>query len=295
MRRAAVLGHPISHSQSPALHAAAYDHLGLDIDYRRIDVPLEQVNRFLRTEGAAPGWLGWSVTMPLKGAMAAAVDERSSRVQNLGVLNTVVHRRSVDHAALLYGENTDVDGILQALLEAGLQRTRTSDARIFGIIGAGATATAALAAAAELGYTEVRCYARSMPRAADLQPVADTWGLTLSVAPLETLSSDLQDGGSLDALVSTLPPRAADGIAETLPTLMPPVPLLDVAYDPWPSALAHAWESAGGPVVSGLVMLLHQAVKQVELFTAATESPAAELSEESHAQLVAKMRRSIGL
>lgn len=303
MRQAAVLGHPIAHSQSPALHAAAYDHLGLDIDYRRIEVPLEQVNRFLRTEGVAPGWLGWSVTMPLKSAMVAAVQERSSRVQTLGVLNTVVHQRSEDHAPRLYGENTDVDGILQSLLEAGLQPTHTSDARVFGILGAGATATAALAAAAELGYTEVRCYARSVSRAAELQPVADTLGLTVRVAPLETLSNDLQaladdaepHGGSLDAMVSTLPPRAADEIAGVLPALTHPLPLLDVAYDPWPSALAEAWEAAGGRVVSGLVMLLHQAVKQVELFTAATESPAAELSAESHAQLVAKMRRSIGL
>ncbi|MBE1513771.1 shikimate dehydrogenase family protein [Nesterenkonia halotolerans] len=295
MRQAAVLGHPISHSQSPALHAAAYDHLGLDIEYRRIDVPLDAVDRFLHTEGAAPGWLGWSVTMPLKGAMAAAVEERSSRVQTLGVLNTVVHRPGDGHSPMLYGENTDVDGILHALIEAGLQPGLSPDARIFGIIGAGATATAALAAAAELGYTEVRCYARSIPRAAELHPVADALGLTLSVAPLETLNKDLQHGGSLDALVSTLPPRAADEIAQTLPALTHPVPLLDVAYDPWPSALADAWESAGGRVVSGLVMLLHQAVRQVELFTAATENPAAELSEDSHDQLVAKMRRSIGL
>lgn len=120
--------------------------------------------------------------------------------------------------------------------------------------------------------------------------------LRLRILPMAALHTDLRaQGGLLDAVVSTLPPRAADEIAAALSPLTRPVPLLDVAYDPWPSALAASWEAAGGRVVSGLVMLLHQAVKQVELFTSATERPAAGLSAESHAQLVAKMRRSIGL
>lgn len=335
-RQAAVLGHPIAHSLSPLLHTAAYEHLGLDAEYRRIGVPEESLQDFLRGEGAAGDWMGWSVTMPLKAAMLSAVDHPSARVTALGVLNTVIHRNADTSAdpsdtsagpqRTLAAENTDVDGIVAALGEAGLHPASSSDLGSFGIIGAGATATAAMAAAAELGYTQVRSYARSISRGRELEPVAAALGLTLSVTELSNLPRELRtgtqgsgpapsdpaqlepadatrvqldprhlDASHLDAVVSTLPPRAADEIAARLPRLDRPVPLLDVAYDPWPSALAHSWEASGGRVVSGLVMLLHQAVKQVELFSASTSTPAAELSEASHAQMVAKMRRSIGL
>ncbi|WP_070160255.1 hypothetical protein [Nesterenkonia sp. PF2B19] len=91
-------------------------------------------------------------------------------------------------------------------------------------------------------------------------------------------------------MVSTLPPRAADGLAAQVPRLRRRLPLLDVAYDPWPSALADAWERAGGHVVSGLTMLLHQAVEQVHRFTAGTARPAAELPSAEHEQMVARMR-----
>lgn len=318
--QAAVLGHPIAHSLSPLLHAAAYDHLGLDASYRRVDLPEESLPEFLSGEGASEDWLGWSVTMPLKAAMVAAVDSASARVTALGVLNTVVHRPAAsgdgETARTLHGENTDVDGILGALREAGLHQASSRDRGCFGIIGAGATAAAALAAAAELGYTEVRSYARSVQRGAELEPVAAALGLRLTVKELSELPGELRsatepldsvksdsanpdavdpDAVKIDAVVSTLPPRAADAIAATLPRLHRPIPLLDVAYDPWPSGLAEAWEAAGGRVVSGLVMLLHQAVKQVELFSAGTSTPAGELSQESHAQMVAQMRRSVGL
>lgn len=312
-RQAAVLGHPIAHSLSPLLHTAAYGHLGLDAEYRRVDVAQESLEDFLGGEGAAEDWLGWSVTMPLKAAMVRATDHISARVTALGVLNTVVHRPAGPEAGnsggagrpggghMLYGENTDVDGIVAALGEAGLHPGASAERACFGIIGAGATATAALAAAAELGYTHVRSYVRSVQRGLELAPVAAALGLRLSVSELSELPEDLRAGREdpdrvrLDAVVSTLPPRAADELSLTLPRLDRPIPLLDVAYDPWPSALASSWEAYGGRVVSGLVMLLHQAVKQVELFSAATSTPAGELSEESHAQMVAKMRRSIGL
>nr|WP_255546223.1 MULTISPECIES: shikimate dehydrogenase [unclassified Nesterenkonia] len=316
------MGHPIAHSLSPLLHTAAYAHLGLDAEYRRIDVPEESLQDFLGGAGDAQDWLGWSVTMPLKAAMVSATDHISARVAALGVLNTVVHRPAGEAASgtgrtgsyggsgrtgslggvrTLYGENTDVDGIVAALGEAGLHPGATSGRGSLGIIGAGATATAALAAAAELGYTHVRSYVRSVQRGLELAPVASALGLRLSVSELSELPADLHTGGQdpdrirPDAVVSTLPPRAADELSATLPRLDRPIPLLDVAYDPWPSALASSWEASGGRVVSGLVMLLHQAVKQVELFSAATSTPAGELSEESHAQMVAKMRRSIGL
>lgn len=281
--RAAVLGHPIGHSLSPDLHGAAYRLLGLEIEYSRREVDAESLPQFLTGEGARPGWVGWSVTMPLKAAMVEHMTTVSARVETLGVLNTVVHGPDG-----LHGDNTDVDGIVAALGEAGLRTGAGAEGR-FGIIGAGSTAAAALAAAAELGFTEVRSYVRSTRRAQALEPVAEALGLRLRATPLDRLSGDLA-GQELASVVSTLPPRAADGLAPQLPRMPRSVALLDVAYDPWPSALAEAWERAGGQVISGLAMLLHQAVRQVERFTAGSSRPAASLSAEEHAQLVTRMR-----
>lgn len=295
--RAAVLGSPISHSKSPQLHTAAYQHLGLDIHYSRIEVPEAQLEQFLAAEGTAPGWLGWSVTMPLKAAMVPQMTSVSPRVQGLGVLNTVVIGEDAQGERTLHGENTDVDGIVAALQEQGLPDDGPETA-VFGVIGAGGTAAAALAAAAELKFSSEVIYARSPERAAAARPLAELLGLTLNIRPLEALSADI-GSGKLGVVVSTLPPRTADSLVDSLPEQVSalrgfPI-LLDVAYDPWPSILGQAWTQRGGRVTSGLQMLLHQAVRQVELFTAHSANPAAGQDPVSHGVMVDKMRSSIGL
>lgn len=292
--RAAVLGSPIAHSKSPQLHAAAYQHLGLDIEYSRIEVPEAAADQFLAGEGLERGWVGWSVTMPLKAVMVPHMTTISSRVENLGVLNTVVITGSTGNGRTLHGENTDVDGIVTALREQGVSRDEPA-AGTFAVLGAGGTAAAALAAAAELNFASVRIYARSPERAAAAGPLAERLGLPLTLRPLGTLGEDI-GAGLLDVVVSTLPPAAADSLTERLPEddRLNPV-LLDVAYDPWPSALAKAWSQRGWPLTSGLDMLLHQAVRQVELFTAGTMNPAGDQSSADHMVMVQKMRSAIGL
>ncbi len=287
--RAAVLGHPIGHSKSPLLHGAAYAHLGLDIGYTRIDLEEPGVEEFLAARHGEQGWLGWSVTMPLKAATVPHMAVVSERVKTLGVLNTVIRQPS----GALHGENTDVDGIVEALREARPSQAEGAAGPSFGILGGGATAAAALAAAAELGFSEAVVYARSPERAASLQPVAEALEVAVSFRTFTQFAEEL-DG--LGAVVSTLPPRAADGLTPALEDVqLGGVPLLDVAYDPWPSRLAQAWEGSGGAVVSGLVMLLHQAVRQVELFTAAAGQPAAEQSPADRAAMVRRMRTAVGL
>lgn len=286
---------------SPALHGAAYEYLGLEIGYTRIDLEQADVGEFLVARGQEEGWLGWSVTMPLKAALVPHMAVTSERVKTLGALNTVVRQPS----GALHGENTDVDGIVEALREAGLQEPELDDSagqRPLGILGGGATAAAALAAAAELRFPEAIVYARSPERASSLQPVAEALGLTVRFRTFTQFAEDLP---GLAAVVSTLPPRAGDTLTEVLSpyTAQTPdstsrlngIPLLDVAYDPWPSQLARSWEQAGGAVVSGLVMLLHQAVRQVELFTACTERPAGEQDVQARAAMVHQMRTAVGL
>ena len=309
--QAAVLGHPIGHSRSPSLHAAAYAYLGQRIEYARHDVDEDGLAGFLAGAGSSSTpWVGWSVTMPLKCALVSHMDRISERVRLLGVLNTVVHeggrpgqpRQPGEPVSGLMGENTDVDGIVHALGEADARGILQPGAAPpqglrFGILGAGATATAALAAASDLGFGRVVIYARSAERAAETLPVAQALGLTVDIRSVADLSTDLSAGEAtgIAALVSTLPPRAADSVAGQLRGLPEGLPLLDVAYDPWPSELALAWEAMGGAVVSGLAMLLHQAVKQVELFTAGTNHAATSLPPVEHLAMVESMRHAVGL
>lgn len=287
--RAAVLGRPIGHSMSPLLHRAAYAHLGLDIEYSRREVDVENLTDFLSGEGSEPGWLGWSVTMPLKAAMVEHMHSVTDRVRALGALNTVVHRPGG-----LTGANTDVDGIVAALREVGTSPELGLGTGTVAIIGAGSTAVAALAALADLGFDDVRVYARAPERVAALGPVSEAWGVRCEASNMDEFAGDAVSG-ALDAVVCTLPPRAADGLSVGLRDLRTGVALLDVSYAPWPSALADAWEHAGGRVVSGLTMLLHQAVAQVELFTAEQPRPRRDAPEDDHAAMVRRMGAAVGL
>ncbi|MFJ6416129.1 shikimate dehydrogenase family protein [Paeniglutamicibacter sp. NPDC091659] len=279
--RAAVLGHPIGHSRSPLLHSTAYRELGVGIDYTAIDILPEQAEQFaarLRTE---PGWVGVSVTMPMKDALIPYVDEPSERVRRLGALNTIVVSRGADGVRLL-AENTDVEGIIRSLEGA---RTAGAPAPASGsvgqsiaILGSGNTALAALEACSLMGAATVELLVRNPERAQGALELARTLGLEATALPYTEAATRLP---GYDAMISTLPARAADTWVQALGlgardgaesvgntgVIKPGAVLLDVAYDPWPSALATAWEAAGGVVVSGLSMLVHQGVEQVKLFS----------------------------
>ncbi|OOP59344.1 shikimate dehydrogenase [Arthrobacter sp. SRS-W-1-2016] len=279
-RRAAVLGHPIGHSKSPALHRAAYAKLGLDIEYSAIDVTVERLPAFMAGLQAGDDWCGLSVTMPLKTAMVDEVDEVRGAGAQLGVINTVAFE-ATGQGVRRIGHNTDVAGIVDAVRNAGVTEQPDS-----AILGGGGTSAAAIAALRELGSKHVDVFVRDAGRAAEAKAAAAAVGLSIHLRPLAEAAEGI---AGLDLVISTLPPRAADGIATQLEQLpdggrLPgdakfpgddKFPgdawgvLLDVAYDPWPSRIAEAWHSRGGVVVPGLEMLLYQAVEQIRLFSGA--------------------------
>ncbi|WP_354236526.1 shikimate dehydrogenase [Arthrobacter sp. UYEF3] len=268
--RAAVLGHPIGHSKSPALHRAAYAQLGADLAYEAIDVTVDALPVFMAGVRGDGRWRGLSVTMPLKAAMAAEVDDIRGVARQLGVINTVAFESGPHDGspARLVGYNTDVAGIVNALRYAGATAKPVAV-----VLGGGGTAAAAIAAMKEFGAASVAVYVRDVARAAEARAAAAAVGLSLQVLPLTGAAPAV---AAADVVISTLPPRAADGVAEELArhgSLVDGV-LLDVAYDPWPSRIATVFSDAGGRVVPGLEMLLYQAVEQVRYFTG-LEGPAA--------------------
>lgn len=278
LRRAYVLGHPIAHSLSPALHRAAYAYLGeANLEYDRRDTlpdDLPEIMRGVRNPAGteeAPYIAGLSVTMPLKTAVIQYCDELSETARVTGAVNTVYPR-----GEKVLGDNTDVIGIVNALLHAGLKLNPERDEPA--VIGGGATAISALTALHKLGYRRASVYARSLHKLGSVQEAADRLGVQLSTVALAEFPAE-QKARRHNPVISTLPARAADEWASQLSGLKgasathQPV-LLDVAYNPWPSVLASAWEASGGAVVSGLEMLLYQAVEQVLLFTDCTLQPA---------------------
>ncbi len=243
--RLAVWGDPIAHSKSPQLHAAAYSVLGLDWEYGREQVDEAGFDGALRALDES--WLGLSLTMPLKEVAFRAAARRDAHAEITGAVNTLLLG---DDA---HGFNTDVGGIVDALAEQGV--TTAASARI---LGAGATASSALVALSELGAARVDVRARRPERATGLRALGDRLGVTVSVDDFEG------PAGDVDLTVATLPSGSilADDVSARLASAGGV--LFDAAYAPWPSALASVW--GGAPAISGIGMLLHQAVRQIRIF-----------------------------
>ncbi|MFK4147264.1 shikimate dehydrogenase [Streptomyces sp. NPDC004065] len=256
-RRAAVLGSPIAHSLSPVLHRAAYRELGLtDWTYDRFEIDEAALPGFV--EGLGPEWAGLSLTMPLKRAVIPLLDEVSETAALVEAVNTVV----LTEDGRRLGDNTDVPGMVAALREHGIEEVPSA-----AILGAGATASSALAALARVCTGEVVAYVRSEARAAEMRQ----WGERLDVDVRTADWSEAARALTAPLVIATTPAGTTDALAGAVPER--PATLFDVLYDPWPTALAARWSMAGGAVVSGLDLLVHQAVLQVESMTGRAPAP----------------------
>jgi shikimate dehydrogenase len=256
-RRAAVLGKPIAHSLSPVLHRAAYDELGLTgWSYDRFEVDEAGLPGFLEELG--PEWAGLSLTMPLKRAVIPLLDEISETAASVDAVNTVVFTE--DGRRL--GDNTDIPGMVAALREHGIEQVDSA-----AILGAGATASSALAALSRICTGEVVAYVRSEARAAEMR----RWGERLDVDVRTADWADAEQALRAPLVIATTPAGTTDALAAAVPER--PAALFDVLYEPWPTELAARWSMVGGAVVSGLDLLVHQAVLQVERMTGRCPAP----------------------
>jgi len=256
IRHAAVLGSPIAHSLSPLLHRAAYARLGLTgWSYGRHEVDEAALAGFLdvvKREDADGSWAGLSLTMPLKRVVIPLLDEADPTALAVNAVNTLVFRADGSR----YGANTDVSGLTAALRERGV--TSVSGAAV---LGAGATAGSALAALSALVKGPITVYLRNPARLAEFDALVAHFELELDPRPW----SDAPGAAEFELVVNTTPAGAADALAEQLPNHVGT--LFDVLYHPWPTPLAAAWAERGGTVLGGQDLLVHQAVRQVELMT----------------------------
>ena len=247
--RCAVLGDPVAHSLSPVLHRAAYVATGLDdATYDAVRVGEEELAGFL--DGLDASWRGLSLTMPLKRRALALAPEVTDRARLAGGANTLL----LESGRVVLADNTDLPGA-----GAAVRERYDGPVRVVTVLGAGATAASTALALCDLGARRVRLLAREPARAT---ATADAVAAHPASPDVEVLRLD--DAAVVGEVVVSTVPAAAQSADLVARCAAAPV-VFEVVYDPWPTPLA---ASAGDRVlVSGLDLLVHQAVLQFELFT----------------------------
>lgn len=248
--RCAVLGDPVAHSLSPALHRAGYAAVGLDWEYDAIRVTTEELVPFL--SGLGPEWRGFSLTMPHKRSGWSTVGvEVTARARQAAAINTLV----LEQGSIVLADNTDLPGAVAAV------RERYDGAITAGtVLGGGATAASTGLALCELGARDVRVLARTPER-------ARSTAMAIADHPSEPRVEVLPLGAASvlgEVVVSTVPAEAQD--ADLVARCSDAPVVFEVLYDPWPTPLA-ASVGSDRVLVGGLDLLVHQAVLQFELFT----------------------------
>ncbi|TCD54760.1 shikimate dehydrogenase [Alloscardovia theropitheci] len=274
---AAVLGYPIGHSLSPVLHNAAYEALGLrNWSYDKISVTENELHGFF--ESLDNSWAGVSMTMPLKQEALSFGDMGDLHVQHLGVANTAVFdwnmkngsHKNMPHITLY---NTDVDGISMTFADE-FRLVDLTHKRVL-ILGSGSTAMSALEACIEMNATHITLCARDINRAQEkVNTIISMYPqeISVSIRPWEYAS---QECVAANVIISAVTAHATDDIAKELIWLpyrriFNKTYLLDVIYDPRPTALMTVISADGGHVRGGEHMLLRQAVAQVAYMTHTT-------------------------
>jgi shikimate dehydrogenase len=250
-----VIGHPVRHSLSPALHNAAFDAAGLDWRLVAFDVApggAEDAIAAMRTLGIG----GFAVTMPHKAAVAAAVDEVDAAAAALQSVNTVVLRDD----GSTFGASTDGQGFVDSLRDEGVDLA----GRRVVVLGAGGATRSIVDALGRSGVGDIAVVNRTEANAT----------AAIELAAMARVGS-LADIASADVLVNATPVGMGTRDLPVDPALLHDrLTVADIVYHPRHTALLAAAEAAGARTVEGLGMLVHQAVLQQELWTGVRPDPA---------------------
>ena len=255
-RLAAVLGHPVGHSLSPAMHNAAYQALSLPNLYVALDVVPAALPAALRGL-VALGFVGANITVPHKQQALSLCDEVHPDAARVGCVNTVVV-----HENRLVGHNTDVGGFADSL--TAVDATPSSGERAV-VLGSGGAARAVIAALSAAGL-RITVVARTPSRASDLVAIA-----SVGIVPWtdEALARCISDAALLvDATSTALSPAAEAALPAEVPLdrLSPDAAVVSVVYHREPLLLRRA-RDRNLRTVDGAGMLLHQAARAFRLMT----------------------------
>lgn len=250
---AGVIGHPIAHSRSPALHGYWLKTYGLPGHYVPMDVAPADLETVLRSLPKA-GFVGANVTVPHKEAALRLADHVSDRASVIGAANTLVFR--VDGS--IHADNTDGYGFMQNL-RAGAPDWVPQDGPAV-VFGAGGAARAVLQALAEAGVPEILLTNRTRSRADHLK---EEFGQRITVVDW-VQAGNVIENAELVVNTTLLGMQGQPELRVPLDGLQPGTVVTDLVYTPLKTRLLEQAEAAGCTVVDGLGMLLHQAVPGFE-------------------------------
>ena len=265
-RLAAVIGSPVRHSLSPAIHNAAYEALGLDWVFVALEVAPGAAGDALRGMRAL-GIAGMSVTTPHKDDVFALVDDRSPAATAMRAVNCV---QLLD--GRLIGHNTDGDGFVDSLrLDAGIDPAGMTIA----VVGAGGAARSVVEALGRAGAADIAVVNRTASRAADAAALANRGRV-----------GDIDDVCAAGLVVNaTSVGLGTDDLSIDRDLLQRGQVVADLVYHPLQTALLRAAAERGARTVDGLGMLVHQAARQFSLWTGAT-APVGEMRLAAEAELL---------
>jgi shikimate dehydrogenase len=256
--RLLLIGWPVGHSRSPAMHRAALAAHHLDGSYELLPAPPEDLVEAVEVLRQDPDVAGFNVTVPHKQAMLTLVDHVEPLAKQIGAVNTVVR-----NGAMLVGANTDAEGFVRALREAGGDPTAPAL-----VLGAGGAARAVIAGLARAGAARIDVAARR-PAAADalVDALVDGEGRALDLANLAVAFGGA--GTIVQATSATMDPEVAEGFADALPwdALQPGTACMDLVYEPLETTFLARARAAGARPIDGLGMLLHQGALAFERWT----------------------------
>ena len=254
MIRSCVIGWPIGHSRSPVIHRYWLRQLCIQGSYDRLPVEPERLKDFI-CNLSINGYAGCNVTIPHKEAVFQITKPADESTSRLGAVNTVYIR----HGQLL-GTNTDGEGFNNSLVSCHPDYTLKNRRAV--LLGAGGAAMAVTNALLLNGVAEIAIANRSIERTQQLQA---RFGKTIKAVHWASRSEQLSE---CDLLVNTtsLGMTGQDQLEIDM-TYLPTTSLVcDVVYVPLRTRLLEQASARGNPVVEGLGMLLHQAVRGFELW-----------------------------
>jgi shikimate dehydrogenase len=285
---AGVLGDPVRHSLSPAMHNAALAELGLDWVYLALPTPAEQLETVVRGLEALD-CRGLSVTLPHKQTVAGLCRSLSPLAERVGAVNTLV--RHPEGGWL--GDNTDVTGFLAPLQASG---TSWQGQRAV-VLGCGGSARAVVAALVELGCGAIDVAGRSAARLETLLAPCRHWAPQVRGVAWDPQTATLRHAlARTDLVVNTTPvgmasatnPEAVRHSPLTpteLEALRPGSTVYDLIYTPRPTALLQAASARGCRSIDGLEMLVQQGAAALRLWSGVDAVPVAAMRAAALARL----------
>jgi shikimate dehydrogenase len=244
---AEVIGDPIAHSKSPVIHKFWLEKLGLEGDYRRVQVKHGELADYLASRRADEDWRGCNVTMPHKSAIGSLVDSVNPAARRIGATNTVAWIEGT-----LAGLNTDWIGLNLAL------GSHSANGKDVVLIGAGGAARAAME---ELRMAKPRSLAVMNRDTAKAARLLDDFGLAGDALPLgNPPAADLLINASALGMHGYPPLEIA------LSAMRPNATILDMVYHPLETPLLQKAQSLGLFAIDGLQMLIWQAATAFQFF-----------------------------